>query len=289
MTRFAPSILCLILAAGCVETREMGVRYGRWGTRIAEEQPRPDVYRSTSTEDADGGWAIALDQFTGERHQEAAKQRQEQLTAASGFQGIWVADEGNSSVVCYGRYDSPLDRDARRDLVAWKRLAVDRQVSLPAILFIPVGAAHATSVPELDLRRAANRGMYTLQVGFFEGEKGRVTRQGAAETYAQQLREDGNEAFYFHGPIRSMVTVGVFGGNDVYVQASGEAAYGPAVQQLQQKFPHNLGNGSTIIETRTGGHRTPQPSFLVAIPGADMTKGGTSAPAPPEPRRGLLP
>ena len=89
MTRLVSSIFCigLGLAAGCVETRELGVSYGRWGTRIAEEEPR-DVYRAASTQGTDkGGWAIALDQFSGDRHQEQAQQRQEQLATASGMEG----------------------------------------------------------------------------------------------------------------------------------------------------------------------------------------------------------
>ena len=42
----------------------------------------------------------------------------------------------------------------------------------------------------------------------------------------------------------------------------------PEARALQERFPHNLGNGNTVIEKRRGaGAGRPQKSYLVRTPG----------------------
>jgi len=85
----------------------------------------------------------------------------------------------------------------------------------------------------------------------------------------RELRAEGDQAFYYHAPYRSMVTVGVFGESDF------DATTTPPIEsrrlrQTREKFPHNLLNGKGIRETITNsaGQRVTrlQPSSLVAIP-----------------------
>ncbi len=76
--------------------------------------------------------------------------------------------------------------------------------------------------------------------------------------------QDGELAFYYHGPTKSMVTVGLFGDRD-YDPATDRRS--DRLLQTQRRFPNNMLNGRTIIERRIGGNRT-QPSSLVMVPGS---------------------
>jgi hypothetical protein len=118
----------------------------------------------------------------------------------------------------------------------------------------------------VDLRSVAGQGHYTLQIGYFEDPNDPALARQTAEQWAGQLRSQGTAAYYFHGPNRSMVTVGVFPANAASVSETGVVTYSPAVRQLQQQFPHNLYNGNTIRVKLRDGRTIDQPSFLVRIP-----------------------
>ncbi len=119
-----------------------------------------------------------------------------------------------------------------------------------------------------DLRSVAGRGHYTLQIGYFEDPNDPALARQAAEQWAAQLRNEGTPAYYFHGPNRSMVTVGLFPASAASVSNTGVVTYSQSVRQLQQRFPHNLYNGNTIRVKLRDGRTIDQPSFLVRIPGA---------------------
>lgn len=220
--------------------------------------------------DADVPWAIATDQYSGVSHRQIAEQRVAQLRRATDMPGFWVQDEGSRSTVYYGRYNSPQD-PAGRDAMAKLRKANTRgDVRFGTLAFAPLieasGALDET-LAAYDLRRASQRGVYTLQIGYYESEDG--SRKKSAEKAVAALREDEVRAYFYHGPNRSMVTVGVFG-DDAIVTSRGDGrqirtSYSQAVRALQERFPHNLANGATIDETRNGS-TTQQPSFLVRIP-----------------------
>ena len=114
---------------------------------------------------------------------------------------------------------------------------------------------------EHDLRN--HPGAYTLQIGFYDEQFGDQFRQAAQEA-AQVLRNDGHEAYFYHGPHRSMVTVGLFTEND-FVQDGVQSVYGPRIRELQQKHPYNLGNGRTLIQKVAGENLGEQPSFIVRV------------------------
>ncbi len=119
----------------------------------------------------------------------------------------------------------------------------------------------AETVP-LDVR--AHSGMYTLQIGYYDDAFGPNFRNAAVKA-AQTLREEGDPAYFYHGPHRSMVTVGLFTDDDL-VQQGFQRVYGPNVKTLQEKYPYNLGNGRTVVERINGEIVGEQSSFLVRIP-----------------------
>jgi hypothetical protein len=105
--------------------------------------------------------------------------------------------------------------------------------------------------------------MYSLQIGFYDDAFGPDFRQ-AAEQAAAALHQQGEQAYYYHGPNRSLVTIGLFTEND-FVQQGPQRAYGPQIKQLQQRFPYNLANGLTQIQKIDGRTIGEQPSFIVRV------------------------
>jgi hypothetical protein len=173
-------------------------------------------------------------------------------------------------VVAYGRYDSPDSAAARRDLAMIKGLrAGELRPYAGALLLPPEQRAAAGSLPDLDLRNARRMygkdARYTLQINAYaRGDGGKPTPEELAqfrrlaEQGAQELRRQGERAFYYHGPNMSLVTVGIFtdadlAGNDF--DELGRPVPRPesmALREARRKFPHMLLNGQGM-RVRTGG------------------------------------
>jgi len=118
------------------------------------------------------------------------------------------------------------------------------------------------AVGPLDLRQ--HTGMYTLQIGVYDREYGQGY-QRAAEQAVAVLREQQEQAFYYHGPHRSMVTIGLFTDDDFVIQ-EGRWSYGSSIRALQERFPYNLRNGLTMVEKQGGVTLGEQASCLVRVP-----------------------
>ncbi|QNN23066.1 hypothetical protein HED60_12560 [Planctomycetales bacterium ZRK34] len=273
-------LFMIVFAAGglvsltACEQRIVGTSYGQFGETDKSELADSDggwfgFGKSTSSSSNEHQWTIGLGRFEGAGHRERAEAARKQLAARTGFPDLWVGEEANASLLYAGHYPSPQDKQARRDLDQWQRLRASGKVSLPAAMLVPITPAPGAGDPsDLDLRSAATRGLYTLQIGFYEDAKGKSDAyQKAAEQAATALRKDGFQAYYYHGPNRSMVTIGVFGSEALTSKGDGEVVYSDQVLALQRRFPYNLANGETIRETRAG-KTTEQPSFLVRIPGS---------------------
>jgi len=215
----------------------------------------------------DSEWAIAVDMIAGPNHHAHANQRVRGLAGRSGLTGFWAMNEGAQSMVYFGRYDSPTDQQARADLAKLRGLADAGRIDAGAINLAPIRERITGEIDPLNLRSVTHpAAVYTLQVGYYDRQFGDDFRQ-AAEQAARVYRDDGEEAYYYHGPNRSLVTIGAFGRAAAQADRTGEVTYHPHIQDLRKKHPYNLGNGVTLIETdrRTGKQRE-QPSFLVKIP-----------------------
>ncbi|MDX2130837.1 MAG: hypothetical protein SFY69_02145 [Planctomycetota bacterium] len=184
---------------------------------------------------------------------------------------------GRSTVVAYGSYPSATDERARADLARVRAIELNGERPFEhAVLAPPAFEGVQGGRPELDLAGVrARRGgdaLYTLQVAAYERSDGKdptdadlAEIRAAAEKAAETLRADGADAYYWHGPRRSMVTVGIFGPADHDVLRPERDS--PALRAARSKHPLNLVNGRPLlVRTRGQTESTPQPSFLVAIP-----------------------
>lgn len=198
----------------------------------------------------------------------------------------YMEPRGKALVLAYGHYPGPTDEAAQKDLARIRAIKVDdAQPFADAYLAPPDGDALKGSVPEFDLRNAvaqfgAKRAKYTLQVGVYGDADPRAPLpsarelqeiRAAAELAAATLRREGELAFYYHGPVRSTVTIGLFSEKDIDARQPGGEAQ--ALRELRSRQPYNLLNGKGIkefIKGRTTKDGKPveklQESRLVAVP-----------------------
>jgi len=296
---FHKAALLAILGAALVTPTALGQLYGKPKKRT---KPTPDKQLEQLRDEADkvlapitGGpegdesdkaqyWSIVIVAFTGDSQAELASLGLVKARTEGGLPGAYAEKRDRATVIAYGRYESADDPQARADLEMIRSLKIDGGTPFATALLTPPAPQHlAGSLPDLDLRNAKrifgkNKAIYTLQVAIY----GRADRspaakeeiaeyRKAAEEAAVILRRDGELAFYYHAPERSMVTVGVFNEDD-YDPVSRPGIEGFGLMQAREKHPLNLLNGQGIREKIIGaqgdGPETyrMQPSMLVAVP-----------------------
>lgn len=214
-------------------------------------------------------WSIGLATMSGPDRIAAANDAAERFRAASRvLADAFVINRGDRAVVLLGEFASPSSEEAVELLEDVRSVRIEGEKPFATAFFVP---PRAGEVGDLDLRTARDQfgADCTLQVGAY----GRIDRgnptekevaefRAKAEQAARELRAQGEQAFYYHGPSMSMVTVGALRYEDL------EASPG-LLRLLQERFPHNLLNGQGIrekIRTDTGEEWRLQPSMLVGIP-----------------------
>jgi hypothetical protein len=160
-----------------------------------------------------------------------------------------------------GRFADPSDPAAQAELQRVREIVIQGDKPfVDSFLAPPLKGAVAGSRPEYNLSRMRERlgkGRWvTLQVGVYErtdvatpSAEDLATIRKAAEDAAVQLRREGEQAFYFHGARRSMVTVGTFPEKDV---VNPEKTMIPQAVALQKRHPYNLLNGAGYKANATG-------------------------------------
>jgi hypothetical protein len=147
--------------------------------------------------------------------------------------------------------------------------------------------ATAATLMQFDLStvhdRVGEEIKYTLQVARYgHTDRSQPTPEElagfreAAEQAVLELRREGDEAFFYHGPFGSSVTIGLFSEADYLTQIrdpSGGLTNLPrpyesaSLASLRAKYPHNLVNGATLQSRRKGtDEMVTQGSFLVGVP-----------------------
>lgn len=277
----------MIVGSGC-ETRVVSERRAPWSwaeEHIAEQERRssgggqrtsatnPDDPYLTAEGPREEVWAIAVDAYDGPDQQQKAAAAMERFSDQTMIRDFWIDQSAGQTVIYLGRYRSPRSERAQEDMALLKGL-VDTGRLIPSrkLMILTPLEGSAVASDRLDLRSVAGMGSYTLQIGFYEGEG----RHDAAEKAVRTLRDENFDAFYYHGPNYSLITVGIFAETEVALMPVDpgnqdntklEMYYSPRIEQLKERFPHNLANGRQLMETHAGRTRV-QPSFVVKIPGS---------------------
>lgn len=253
---------------------------------------------SIATNPAADAWSIVIvafydrDPYTGEplpaaqleEVHETARLSLHKVQTSAGLRNAYLARQGKSLVLSYGRYPSFDTPAAQADLRRIQNMVIEGERPFASALLVPPDGADIGTMPEFDLRTVKSRfgssAVYTLQVGVYSREDGRPMSMAeradirkSAEQAVVELRRQGELAFYYHGPNRSMVTIGIFGEEDNQVDAiDGRVTQSHDLLTLRQRHPLNLLNGRgirqrvpNIPESDPNAWRL-QPSGLVMIP-----------------------
>ncbi|MBX3385666.1 MAG: hypothetical protein KF768_03765 [Phycisphaeraceae bacterium] len=234
---------------------------------------------------SDGKWSIAVMSLRGPERDEAAPIALARIRAEGRLPEAFAERRSSATIIAVGKFDSPDDPQAQRELRRIQEILVN---GVPAYSFAflcpPEAEPKFGAHPEYNLLRAketfGSAAIQTLQVGVYARddlknptEKDLAEVRRLAESAAVKLRQEGELAFYYHGPRRSMVTIGVFDISDFDPQIPGYNS--PRLVAAKRRHPHNLYNGQGIRERNPqDGTSRLQPSTLVAIPDP-----------PPQPRR----
>lgn len=234
------------------------------------DKPKPKSKAGATADavpDADA-WAIILEAVTGPDHQRAAAIRRADLARELDRPDLAIRNRADGSAIVMGAYPSATDTRAQADL-EWVR-AIPRGKTRPfakAYLVPPaaetITAGEADSAWNLagirDTRGGADKEL-TLQIAVFDGAGSIARARADAEAFAVSLRAGGEQAFYFHGPGLSVVTIGLF--DEREADNAGNPA-SRAAQEAKTAHPLNLRNGRDPILDLAG---NPQPSALMRIP-----------------------
>jgi hypothetical protein len=209
--------------------------------------------------------------------EQGAQMALDRVRTKGGLPQAYMERRGKSMVVAYGRYPGPNDKQAQEDLKRIQSLTIDGSAPFAgALLSPPPYDSHPGSIPEYDLstlkQRRGKDALYTLQVAAYTRMDGKPPSQQdladfrtAAEKAAVELRREGEEAFYHHGPRMSVVTVGVFGDKDLDPVHPGKESM--TVTTVRKRHPLNLVNGEGVkVKLRGQPEAKLQPSFIIAIP-----------------------
>ena len=270
MHRHISLLVCLIALASAVGCYERVV-YDHWGQFAQDTGARvggqPAAQGAARLERVEGG-AILLDEFDGFDERNRAMNMMRRLDRETNMPGLWLRQADGKVQLLRGQYASVDAEAAQRDLRQTRLTTLDGQALYENVRLIDLVTGRDAVAAANDLRR--HSGKYTLQIGYYDEASGADFR-AAAEKAAAVLREEGEQAFYYHGATMSLVTVGLFDESDI-VQTTqtlpdGQVVigqtYSERVQRLRERYPYNLGNGMTLMDRATGSE---QPSFLVPVP-----------------------
>lgn len=247
----------------------------------AKSSPSPALEANTVAANA---WSIVLANAKGEGAEAQARGMLAQVQSV-GLSEAYVERRGSAWVVATGAFAAPSSPEALAAVARVREIEVEGQRPFAgAVISPPLGEAQGTR-PEWDLRNAkainGKRAVFTLQIAVYQtGEaKGQDAAALAeirktAEQAVVELRREGEEAFYFHGPIRSSVTVGLFDDKDyIYQKTVGDMVMVTApvetakVSDMRKKYPYNLVNGAQYLVRQPGKEKAyPQASLIVPVP-----------------------
>lgn len=230
----------------------------------------------------DDAWVIAISLFTAEEHAEMAEIALRHVRLEGQLPGAYIQPRGKGTLVAVGRFTGPDDPRAQAELDRLHALEINgkRPYALVWLAPPPLNAKVIVgSMPQYDLRHAkamyGDHAMYTLQVGVYgrrdlpkPTETDLVEVRKAAEAAVVELRQEGEEAFYYHGPAMSTVAVGIFDETDYDPQLP--SVMSSRLREAKRLHPYNLYNGAAVKEKRVMGDKVVevvQSTNLVAIPG----------------------
>lgn len=226
------------------------------------------------------GWAIVLETFKGADAVAKAQQRLPEVSTLLRRSDVSIRTRDSGSAIVLGSYPSADASDAQRDLQSVRAFEIAQPGGGAAggLKAKPYEGAFLAAptvndrglMPEYDLitlrRKLGTQSAYTVQIGVYDTPDKPEEAKRAAEKAAKVLRDAGEKAFYYHGPRRSVVTIGLFTARDVDEKTG--RPRNPEIARVRKDYPLNLLNGQYPIVTgkTTSGQAVHQTSQLVSVP-----------------------
>lgn len=258
----ALSVVCLGLPVGCGGDGAGGWARGTWarpGARNGED------------------WTILCVQAYGADGRRAVDRLADGLRRARGLQPKYIRIDNTDEThrLYYGTYVRRQNRktggqdwppELRRDMHAIRQLAVGNAFPFLHCRPMPVNQA-PVGPPEWDLLKAP--GDFSLLIAVYVEIS---ERREAAVQHVKLLREQGEQAYYYHDLTRSHVCVGTYSEHHIKKNARGVPVIDyPEYLAARRRHPHFIYNGQFIsnVNRDAAGRlvsKTRQPTRLVRIP-----------------------
>lgn len=179
-----------------------------------------------------------------------------------GVPNVFIVEGADLASLCVGRFGSWRDKDADETLKSVRRIRdAAGQYPFAGVMLVPVPEATPPNPWPLE----KTKGLFTFHVASWEAP-GRKTR---AQAYAAELRSQGYDAYVYHGPRLSMVTLGSFGpeifdnAGLIGQQGAKPKVVSPHVLELIRRFPRMR------LEGEVAPPEAHVPTQLVRIPGRE--------------------
>ena len=275
---------------------------------------------------ADAQFTLFVDSIQGPAHVLKALELKKQLIAQTHRQGWYVISSESQSSLYFGYYRT-ID-DAQREPKEVRRAQSDRRMvenmlepaggrRFPKSIFVSVNSPDPQAPPEWNLANAPADAFWSVQIGAYQGSPER--KQYAVDA-VRELRQNGKQAYFYHGDTISSVCIGLWpraavkeqgarddahtvdptqplmvfadvlppnmpteiyrDGRKVQVEAPKVEILDPTLKATFKEFPVHAVNGE-VRGRAEGTGIIPDPSYLVQVP----RRPGSSA-NPAEPARG---
>ncbi len=270
-----------IALCGCQNATMQGSAGSSGGSSLLGNLTKPSGPANPAPPSSD------IDQFTillrshgGPDHVQEAELFRKRLTVDEGWKDVYVIHKDNHSELCWGTY--PSIKDAGPNLQKAREFTVrgERIFEVAAVVVLP---GKDVGPPEWNISNA--KGFYTVLVAEFYDvpEAQYLGRKGFAVKYCEQLRKDGMEAYYMHGPSKSFVYVGSFPETAIRKVELQDEMVRPVVQdknmlEIMRKIPLLAVNGNSqrlrTVDNATGKPRNVDiGSYAVPIPKKGIDSG----------------
>ena len=222
----------------------------------------------------DARYTILLFADDNPTHVSTVKRYKQATEQDTGWEGLYVLHKQGRSELYWGKYETV--EDARENLQEAKDYVPPIGVPIYQKAVVVPLPGKSFGPPEWNLENAD--GTYSVLVARFYDvpEADYVGRKQFAVDYARQLREEGEQAYYYHAAAQSLVTIGAFPNNSVRMVSSGKKVkpkiVDPRIKAIMERHEFLAVNGRRELVTlpaQGGARRSYTRSYPVHIPKDD--------------------
>ena len=221
-----------------------------WATAIAGCDGAGRALRSDGM-DVEEGHTVLLTTVSGANHIDRGRFIRKSLDG-HGWKDVFILSKEGHTEVFWGKYRKVAS--ARKNLkVAQDYRNEAGQRPFVRALLVPL-PGRDIGPPEWNLRGAT--GVYTVQMATYYDvpEENYFGRKRSAVQLCKKFREMGCEGYYYHGPVRSHVTIGTFGAASIQTIQKGTSVKtvtqkirDPKMHEIIRRFPQFNVNGNAHV------------------------------------------